>query len=98
MTAQSSASGGVRWSTPFDVTLPFDPAEMNAHYGVFVDAQGTVVVTAGNVQGLDLATGAVEWTLDAPVVQSCLRPVVLGAGGSLVGTQCDGTVFLARDP
>jgi hypothetical protein len=93
-----SASGGVRWSTPFDVTLPFDPAERNAHYGVFVDAQGTVVVTAGNVQGLDLATGAVEWTLDAPVVQSCLRPVVLGPGGSLVGTQCDGTVFLARDP
>jgi hypothetical protein len=93
-----SASGGVRWSTPFDVTLPFDPAERNAHYGVFVDAQGTVVVTAGNVQGLDLATGAVEWTLESPVVQSCLRAVVLGAGGSLVGTQCDGTVFLARDP
>ncbi|MGH7295663.1 MAG: PQQ-binding-like beta-propeller repeat protein [Polyangiaceae bacterium] len=89
---------GPRWTTAFDVTLPFDPAELSAHYGVFVDAAGTVVVTAGHVAGLDLSSGSIVWTLDAPEPQSCLRPAVLGAGGSIVATQCDGTVFLGRDP
>jgi hypothetical protein len=91
-------AAGVRWSTAFDVTLPFDPAELSAHYGVFVDSVGTVVVTAGHIAGLDLATGSVQWSLDPPKAQVCLRPAVLGAGGSLIATQCDGTVFLARDP
>jgi hypothetical protein len=91
-------SSGVLWSTPFDATLPFDPAEIDTHYGLFVDSEGTVVVTAGHVTGLDLASGAVLWTLRPPDGQSCLRPVVLGLGGSLIGTQCNGLVFLARDP
>ena len=92
------AAGKTRWTTPLDVTLPYDPADLTTHYGVFVDAAGTVVLTAGSVMGLDLTSGAVLWTLPPAKPESCLRPVVLGAGGSLVGTQCDGTVFLARDP
>ena len=91
-------SGKTRWTTPLDVTLPYDPADLTTHYGLFVDASGTVVVTAGTVMGLDLATGSVEWTLQPSKPQSCLRPAVLGAGGAIIATQCDGTVLLARDP
>ena len=92
------ASGKTRWTTPLDVTLPYDPADLTTHYGVFVDGAGTVVVTAGSVMGLDLANGSVLWTLQPAKPESCLRPAVLGAGGSIIATQCDGTVFLARDP
>jgi hypothetical protein len=92
------ASGKTRWTTPLDVTLPYDPADLTTHYGVFVDGAGTVVVTAGSVMGLDLASGSVLWTLQPAKPESCLRPAVLGAGGSIIATQCDGTVFLARDP
>jgi hypothetical protein len=80
------------------VTLPYDPADLTTHYGLFVDASGTVIVTAGGVMGLDFATGSVEWTLQPARPQSCLRPAVLGAGGAIIATQCDGTVMLARDP
>jgi hypothetical protein len=80
------------------VTLPYDPANLETHYGVFVDAAGTVVVTAGSVMGLDLGSGSVLWTLEPASTNSCLRPAVLGTGGAIVATQCDGTVFLARDP
>jgi outer membrane protein assembly factor BamB len=90
------AAGAVRWSTSLDETLNYDPADLTTHYGIFVDLAGTVVVTAGNVTALDLASGTVEWTLPPANPRQCLRPVVLGANGSLVGTQCDGTVFLAR--
>jgi outer membrane protein assembly factor BamB len=90
------AKGSLRWSTPLDETLVYDPADLTTHYAVFVDAAGTVVVTAGNVTALDLASGAVLWTLVPAAPRQCLRPVVLGTNGSLVGTQCDGTVFLAR--
>ncbi|HEY3817286.1 MAG TPA: hypothetical protein VGL81_08955 [Polyangiaceae bacterium] len=90
--------GHVRWTTPLDVTLPYDPANLTTHYGLFVDAAGTVVVTAGTVMGLDLASGAVLWTLQPANATSCLRPAVLGTGRSIIATQCDGTVFLARDP
>ncbi len=92
------ASGQTLWTTPLDVTLPYDPAALTTHYGLFVDAAGTVVVTAGSVMGLSLASGAVLWTLEPANPKSCLRPAVLGTGGSIVATQCDGTVFLARDP
>jgi hypothetical protein len=92
------ASGKTRWTTPLDVTLPYDPADLTTHYGLFVDAAGTVVVTAGSVMGLSLVSGTVLWTLEPANPKSCLRPAVLGAGGSIVATQCDGTVFLARDP
>ncbi|HEY6463499.1 MAG TPA: hypothetical protein VIY73_25200, partial [Polyangiaceae bacterium] len=86
-----------RWTTAFDPQLPYDPAVLSAHYAVFVDAGGTVVVTAGTIAGFDLQTGAERWTLVAPHPESCLRPGVLGPGGSIVATQCDGTVFLASD-
>ena len=92
------ASGKTRWTTPLDVTLPYDPANLTTHYGVFVDGAGTVVVTAGSVMGLDLASGSLLWTLQPAKPESCLRPAVLGAGGSIIATQCDGTVFLAGDP
>jgi len=92
------ASGKTRWTTPLDVSLPYDPADLTTHYGLFVDAAGTVVVTAGAVMGLDLASGSVLWTLQSAKPDSCLRPAVLGLGGSILATQCDGTVFLARDP
>jgi sugar lactone lactonase YvrE len=89
-------AGAVRWSTPLDETLTYDPADLTTHYGIFVDVAGRVIVTAGAVTALDLASGAVDWTLPPASPRQCLRPVVLGANGSLVGTQCDGTVFLAR--
>lgn len=92
------ASGQTRWSTTLDATLPYDPATLATHYGLFVDASGTVVVTAGAVTGIDLATGATRWTLQPPHPQSCLRPAVLGADGAILASQCDGTIFLARDP
>ena len=92
------ASGATRWTTPLDVSLNYDPATLTTHYGLFVDGAGTVVVTAGAVTGIDLATGAILWTVQAPSAHSCLRPAVLGAGGAIVASQCDGTVFLARDP
>jgi outer membrane protein assembly factor BamB len=92
------ASGKTRWTTPLDATLEYDPATLATHYGLFVDGSGTVVVTAGAITGLDLVSGSVEWTIQAPSSTSCVRPAVLGAGGSILATQCDGTVFLARDP
>jgi hypothetical protein len=92
------ASGKTRWTTPLDVSLPFDPANLTTHYGVFVDGAGTVIVTAGEVLGLDLASGAVLWTLQPAEPNVCLRPAVLGTDGAILATQCDGTVFLARDP
>jgi hypothetical protein len=91
-------SGQTRWTTPLDVSLPYDPANLMTHYGVFVDAAGTVIVTAGTVMGLDLASGSVLWTLQPAKPNVCLRPAVLGVGGAILATQCDGTVFLARDP
>jgi outer membrane protein assembly factor BamB len=91
-------SGQTRWSTSLDVTLPFDPATLTTHYGLFVDGGGTVVVTAGALTGIDLATGSVLWTLQPPNSSACLRPAVLGANGAILATQCDGTVFLAADP
>jgi outer membrane protein assembly factor BamB len=91
-------TGNTMWTTPLDVTMPFDPAALTTHYGVFVDAAGTVVVTAGQITGLDLATGAIKWTLAPPVPSACLRPAVLGLDGAILATQCDGTLFLARDP
>jgi hypothetical protein len=86
-----------RWTTAFDASLPYDPAVLGAHYGVFIDAGGTVVVTAGTITGFDLQSGVQRWSLVAPHPDACLRPAVLGPGGSIVATQCDGTVFLARD-
>jgi hypothetical protein len=91
-------SGGTRWSTGLDASLAYDPAAGGAAFGLFVDAAGTVVVTAGALWGLDGTLGLVRWTLQPPEPHVCLRPAVLGAGGSVLATQCDGTVFLARDP
>lgn len=92
------AGGQTRWSTGLHGTLPYDPAALQTHYGLFIDAAGTVVVTAGLVTGLDLSSGTVQWTVTPPSTSSCLRPAVLGAGGSIIATQCDGTVLAARDP
>ena len=92
------ASGSTRWTTTLDESLPFDPAATGTHYGVFVDSDGTVIVTAGVVTGIALSSGSVLWTVQAPSSASCLRPAVLGTGGSILASQCDGTVFLARDP
>lgn len=92
------ASGGTHWTTSLDASLPYDPAATSAHYGVFADASGMLVVTAGSVTGVDGASGSVLWTVQPPNAHSCLRGAVLGAGGSILATQCDGTVFLARDP
>jgi outer membrane protein assembly factor BamB len=92
------ASGSLRWTTPLDAQLPYDPASVAAHYGLFVDAGGTVIVTAGSMTGLDLGSGSVVWTLQPPDPTQCLRAAVLGAGGSILASQCDGTIFLARDP
>ena len=92
------SSGTTRWTTPLDVSLEYDPAALTTHYGLFVDGAGTVVVTAGAVTGIDLSTGAILWTVQAPNPHACLRPAVLGAGGAILASQCDGTVFLARDP
>jgi outer membrane protein assembly factor BamB len=92
------ASGATRWTTTLDASLPYDPAATSAHYGIFADASGMLVVTAGSVTGLDGASGKVLWTLQPPNAHACLRPAVLGAGGSILATQCDGTVFMARDP
>jgi outer membrane protein assembly factor BamB len=90
--------GNQRWTAPLDSSLPYDPAATSAHYGLFVDAAGTVVVSAGTVTALDGATGATLWTVTPPTSSSCVRPAVLGAGASIVLSQCDGTIFLARDP
>lgn len=92
------ASGNTRWTTNLDVQLGFDPADLGAHYGLFVDAAGTVVVMAGTLTGVDLDSGSVLWTLEPPHTGSCLRPAVLGIEASIVALQCDGTLFLARDP
>ncbi|HEY6463335.1 MAG TPA: hypothetical protein VIY73_24380, partial [Polyangiaceae bacterium] len=67
------AAGAVRWSTPLDATLNYDPADLTTHYGIFVDAAGTVLVTAGSVTALDLASGTVEWTLAPANPRECLR-------------------------
>jgi len=91
------ASGKTRWTTGLDESLQFDPAALQNHYGLFVDSEGTVIVTAGVVTGISLSSGSVLWTVQAPSASSCLRPAVLGTGGSVVASQCDGTVFLARD-
>jgi hypothetical protein len=92
------ASGQTRWSTTLQAILPYDPATLTTHYGLFVDASGTVIVTAGSITGIDLASGTTLWTLQPPHAQSCLRPAVLGANGAILASQCDGTIFLARDP
>jgi hypothetical protein len=92
------ASGQTRWSTTLQATLPYDPATLSTHYGLFVDGSGTVIVTAGAITGIDLATGTTLWTLQPPHAKSCLRPAVLGANGAILASQCDGTIFLARDP
>jgi hypothetical protein len=91
-------SGATRWTSSFTFPLLYDPSGPSAHYGLFVDPAGTIVVTAGSVMGLDLATGSTLWTLQPPNPNACLRPAVLGAGGSILAAQCDGTLFLARDP
>jgi outer membrane protein assembly factor BamB len=90
--------GHPRWTTTLDSALPYDPAATSAHYGLFVDAAGTVVVTAGSVTALDGATGSTLWTVTPPTSSACVRPAVLGAGASIVVSQCDGTIVLARDP
>ena len=92
------AAGTTRWTTKFVVTIPSYPAALAAPYGMFVDGAGTVVVTAGAIEGVDLATGTRLWSVQPPHADSCLRPAVLGAGGAVLASQCDGTVFLARDP
>jgi len=92
------AAGHTRWTTPLDVSLQYDPATLTTHYGVFVDGAGTVVVTAGAISGIELASGSIRWTVQPPNAHACLRPAVLGAGGAILASQCDGTVFLARDP
>ncbi|HEY8090131.1 MAG TPA: hypothetical protein VIF09_19855, partial [Polyangiaceae bacterium] len=91
-------SGSTRWSTSLDAILAYDPAAGGTPFGLFVDSAGAVVVTAGALWGLDGALGLVRWTLQPPEPHECVRPAVLGAGGSILATQCDGTVFLARDP
>jgi hypothetical protein len=91
-------SGSTRWTTTLDESLPFDPAATATHYGLFVDSDGTVIVTAGVVTGIALSSGSVLWTVKPASPASCLRPAVLGTGGSILASQCDGTVFLARDP
>jgi outer membrane protein assembly factor BamB len=85
------AAPSVRWS----ITLPgttttsddFEP----------YDPSGTVVVTAGSVVALDLASGAKLWDVEPPNTNACLEPAVLGANGAILAAQCDGTHFLARD-
>jgi outer membrane protein assembly factor BamB len=96
--AIDSNTGAMRWTTTFDFPFIFTPNGPATHFGLFVDPTGMVVVTAGAVRGLDLGTGSTVWTLHPPNANVCLQPAVLGVGGSILAAQCDGTVFLARDP
>ncbi len=91
-------SGATRWTSKFDFDLEFNPSAPADHFGVFVDPGGTIVLTAGVVRGVDLVTGSTLWTVAPPNPSSCLQPAVLGAHGSILAAQCDGTVFMARDP
>ena len=46
---------------------------------------------------LDLATGATKWVLSPPHPSVCIAAAELTSTGSIVGLQCDGTLFCAAD-
>jgi hypothetical protein len=46
---------------------------------------------------LDLATGATRWVLSPPHPSVCVAAAELTSTGSIVGLQCDGTLFGAAD-
>lgn len=96
--AVDPGTGVTRWTSTFDFRLVFNPSSPGGHFGLFVDPAGTIVLTAGAVRGVDLATGSVLWTVPAPNESACLQPAVLGANRSIFAAQCDGSVFMARDP
>jgi outer membrane protein assembly factor BamB len=87
--------GTEQWTYSKSFPFPFTPSATSAHYGLFVDPTGLIVVTAGSVFALDLASGSKVWEVDPPNPHVCLEPAVLGANGSILATQCDGTMFLA---
>jgi outer membrane protein assembly factor BamB len=88
-----------RWTATFDSPLQYTPFAPPNLFGLFVDPSGTVVVSGGDViQAFDLATGATVWQLAPAHPMSCMEPAVLGAEGAVVAAQCDGSIFLARDP
>jgi hypothetical protein len=89
---------GLRWTAMSNFSPAYTPSSPQDHYGIFVDPNGTVVVSAGVVEGLDLGTGDTLWQVAPPNPSSCMEPAVLGAGGSILAAQCDGSVFLASDP
>jgi outer membrane protein assembly factor BamB len=62
-----------------------------------IAADGTILSSGATIRGLDPATGAVRWELLPPTPSSCLFDIALTSDGGLVGLQCDGTLFGARD-
>jgi hypothetical protein len=87
-----------RWTTTFEFPLEYTPFGNESLYTMFVDLSGTIVVTGGTAQAIDLATGKLLWNVAPPHSHSCVEPGALGAGGAIVVPQCDGSIFLARDP
>jgi outer membrane protein assembly factor BamB len=81
-----SASGAILWRDPLTAAYAYD---------VVVDAAGEVVVSEANLYGLDLATGAMRWSLP-----NVTAPFAVGASGSIVGTITPGqqmmSLFLAQ--
>jgi outer membrane protein assembly factor BamB len=71
--------------------------------GNFVDAfltsDGTVVALGDDVRGLDLATGAMRWSVAPPsgAFPAGVCDAALTSTGSIVALQCNGTVFGAAD-
>lgn len=65
--------------------------------GATIASDGTVVAFGATIAGLDPSSGATKWSLSPPVPGSCLADVALASDGTIVGIQCDGTVFGAAD-
>lgn len=50
-----------------------------------------------SIRAIDPATGTTKWELAAPSSGACMRDFALTSERGIVGLQCDGTVFGARD-
>lgn len=86
--AALSPAGRLEWTQWFGQT-----SIMNAT----VASNGTVLVSADSVVALDLATGAVKWSLAPPNASPGVCDTTLSSSGSLVAVLCDGTLFGASD-
>jgi len=92
------ASGNLRWTRAWSYYAFYFPSDPTLRYGLFVDPVGTVVATAGSIIAFDASTGDKLWQIDGPHPGYCVEPAVLGVGASVLAMQCDGSLFLARDP